>query len=115
MARLRHDPRGSETMTVSLRPGMKLYRVIYWSISGRKMDQITIKKIHRVTVQAAWYSNLRVRIEDIDTDGDTRDAWFTTRERAIMNTLRLSRNALEYRMIYSVDTRERRAMEIEIR
>lgn len=94
-----------------MKKGQKLYQVVYWNgrfRQTRKMEYRTIWKIHLKTVKLYAYDGLLKKSK-------IGDEWFLTKEEAIKNTLRMSEEALEYDMIYSVSGSDKKAMIKEIK
>lgn len=68
---------------MELKKGQKLYQIVYWDISGRKLEHLVIKKVNPKTVTIAWYDNYRLHKDKIGKE------WFVSKQDAIRNTLRL--------------------------
>lgn len=98
---------------MKLIPGLRLYQVAYWG-SHRKMESVVIKRVDRATIKAAWYSNFRIRIDEIDNSRG-HDPWFTSRAKAIRNTISISKAAFREKRLFSTNERKRRVMDKELR
>ena len=78
-----------EEIKMELKKGQRLYQIVYWDMSGRKLEDLVIKKVNPKTVKLAWYDSYYLKKDKIGKE------WFLSKEEAIANTIKLHKQIIK--------------------